>query len=481
MKFKQIKYLGLLGVALISLNSCNDIDLESTPYDSVAVVDGINNLSSATASVDGMYDLLTRVDYYGRELMVTPEVAADNILVSPSNSGRYLTQYQYSMLPTNGSVEDVWSNIYKNINAANTLLNFSSSATDATPSELNEINGHAYAIRGMAHFDLVKTYAFPYTTSDASAAVGANGAGGHLGVPLLIAYGQERHAPRSTVADVYTQVIEDLITAISLLPSTVSDSNSKYNKSAVQALLSRVYLYKEDYANAFIMANNVINSGDYSLPSNAAYMSNWDGFMESDVILQLPASIGDNIGFNALGSIYVDLGDDGNPGYGDLIPTTDITDLYIATDVRNNWFRLKTGVNFNYKFANSWTTTIPVIRLSEVYLTLAEAAANGGGSITAGQKALDKITQTADPSVTSTTSTGIALFNEVKVERRKELAFEGHRLYDILRWKENVVRTDISSPSTIATITYPDTRMVWPLPQTEVDSNDSINENNLGY
>lgn len=229
------------------------------------------------------------------------------------------------------------------------------------------------------------------------------------------------------------------------------------------------------------MANNVINSGDYSLPSNATYMSNWDGAMETDVILQLPASTNDHNGFDALGSIYVDDGDDGNGGYGDLIPTTDITNLYAATDVRNNWFRLKDGINFNFKFPNSWTNTIPVIRLSEVYLTLAEAAANGGGSITAGQKALDKITQTADPSVASTTSTGLALFNEVKVERRKELAFEGHRLYDILRWQEDVVRTDISSPSTIATITYPNTRMVWPLPQTEIDSNDSINENNLGY
>jgi hypothetical protein len=481
MKFKQIKYLGLVGIALISLNSCNDIDLESTPYDSVAVLDGIQNLSSATASVDGMYDLLYRVDYYGRELMVTPEVAADNILVSPSNSGRYLTQYQYSVLPTTGSVENVWSNLYKNINAANTVLNFSSNASDANGAEMNEIKGHALAIRGMAHFDLVRTYAFPFSTTDASVAAGADGNGGHLGVPLLIEYGQERHAPRATVAAIYTQVIEDLTTAISLLPATNTDSNSKYNKSAVQALLSRVYLYKEDYPNAFAMANNVITSGNYSSATNATYMTNWDGFMDSDVILQLPASTNDNNGFDALGSIYVDTGDDGNGGYGDLIPTTDLTSLYSATDVRNNWFRLKSGVNYNFKFANSWTTTIPVIRLSEVYLTLAEAAAMGGGSITAGQKALDKVAQTADPAVAATTSTGVALLNEVKIERRKELAFEGHRLYDLVRWKQDVVRNDISSPSTIATITYPNPRMIWPLPQSEVDANDSINENNIGY
>ncbi len=481
MKFKQIKYIGLLGIALISLNSCNDIDLDATPYDSVAVVDGIQNLSSATASVDGLYDLLYRRDYYGRELMVTPEVAADNILVSPSNSGRYLRQYQYSVLPTDGAVSGVWNNSYKNINAANTILNFSANATDATPAQLDEINGHAYAIRGMAHFDLVRTYAFPYSTTDASVATGANGSGGHLGVPLLTTYGQARHTPRSTVADVYTQIIADLQQAISLLPATAADKNSKFNKSAVQALLAKVYLYKEDYPNAYTTAKTVIDSGVYSLATNATYMSNWDGLMESDVILQLPATTNDNNGFDSLGSIYVNLGDDGNGGYGDLIPTTDILNLYSATDVRKNWFRDESGVMYNFKFANSWTSAIPVLRLSEVYLILAEAAAMGGGNITEGQKALDKVRQVADPSVPATTSTGAVLLAEVKVERRKELAFEGHRLYDIVRWKESVNRTQVASPSTIATVTYPDYRMVWPLPQSEVDSNDNIANNNIGY
>lgn len=481
MKFKQIKYIGLLGLAIVTLNSCNDIDLESTPYDSVAVVDGIQNLSSATASVDGLYDLLYRRDYYGRELIVTPEVAADNILVSPSNSGRYLRQYQYSVLPTDGAVTDVWENLYKNINAANTILNFSGNVSDASTAQLNEINGHAYAMRGMAHFDLVRTYAFPYSTTDASVAVGADGNGGHLGVPLLVAYGQERHAPRATVSAVYTQIIADLTEAISLLPTASADKNSKFSKSAVQALLSRVYLYKEDYTNAFLTANTVINSGNYSLASNATYMNNWDGLMETDVILQLPAASNDNNGFNALGSIYVDDGDDGNGGYGDLIPTSDISSLYATTDVRSNWFRSISGVSFNFKFPNAWTNAVPLIRLSEVYLNLAEAAAMGGGSMTDGQKALDMVRQTADPSVAATTATGPVLLADVKVERRKELAFEGHRLYDIVRWKESVVRTQLASPSTIATITYPDYRMVWPLPQNEVDSNDSITNNNVGY
>lgn len=479
MKIKQLKYIALIGLS-VSFNSCNDIDLDSVPFDSVAVNVGITNIGSATASVDGMYDLLYRRDYYGRELMVTPEVASDNILVSPTNSGRYLSQYQYSMLPTNGSVTNVWDNIYKNINAANTVLNFIPNATDATPAQLNELEGHSYAVRGMGHFDLVRTYAFPYNVTDASVAPGADGKGGNLGVPLLVEYGQARHAVRATVSQVYDQVIDDLTKAISLLPSTAYSLNSKFNKTAVQALLSRVYLYKEDYINAYKMAKAVIDSGA-SLSTNATYMANWDGQMETGVLLQLPATADDNNGFDALGSIYINKGDAGNGGYGDLIPTTGLIGLYTATDVRNEWFRTEGGVQFNFKFPLAWTNSVPLVRLSEVYLNLAEAAANGGGSITVGQNALSTIIQIADPSASATTLTGSALFTRTKLERRKELAFEGHRMYDIVRWKEDVVRTTVASPSTIATISYPDHRMIWPLPQTEVDANDSINVNNIGY
>mgnify|MGYP000138524737 CR=1 FL=1 len=257
--------------------------------------------------------------------------------------------------------------------------------------------------------------------------------------------------------------------------------NSKFNKSAIDALLSRVYLYKADYPNAYTTANNLVNSGIYSLAMNANYMDNWDGQMESDVILQLPAASNDNNAFDSLGSIYIDTGDDGNGGYGDLIPTTDILNMYEATDIRNGWFRNKDGVIFNFKFPFGWTNSIPVIRLSEVYLNLAEAAANGGGNETIGQNALNKVRQTADPTAATVSVSGNALLAEVKIERRKELAFEGHRLFDLVRWQEDIVRMQTASPSTIATISYPDHRMVWPIPQDEIDANDNINENNVGY
>ena len=487
MKIKHIIYTSLFSIGLLSFTACNDIDLSPAQEDAVDIDNGIKDVNSATAAVDGMYDLLYRVDYYGREMMVTPEVSSDNILVSPSNSGRFLAAYQYSVNADNGDVSGVWTNLYKNINAANTILNFADngSIANATATQLDEIKGHAYAIRAMAHFDLVRTYAFPYTVTDASVAPGANGAGGHLGVPLLLAYNQPRFAARATVADVYTQVISDLNTAIGLLPSTAYNSSSKFNKSAARGLLARIYLYKGDNTNAFNTAKQVVGDSQYSLTSNANYMSDWDGTLSStEALLQLPAFSDDNNGFDSLGSIYIPGipgGDDGNGGYGDLVPTTDLKNLYTATDVRRGWLRSIGGVEYNYKFPNSFTNYIPLIRLSEMYLIMAEAAGKGGGSATEGQNALNAIIQRADPSAPASTSTGSVLVDEALNERRKELAFEGHRMYDLVRNNLGVMRTDVASPSTTATLSYPDFRMVWPLPQSEIDANTSINQNNTGY
>ncbi|SDX11057.1 SusD family protein [Lutibacter oricola] len=482
MKIKNIKYIIGLFSIMVSIIACNDIELDPVQQDAVDSNSAIQDLTSATAAVDGMYDLLYRVDYYGRELMVIPEVSADNILVSPSNSGRFISNYTYAITTTNGDVEGLWTNMYKNINAANAIMFFAPNVTSLTTEQLNEILGHAYAIRGMAHFDLVKTYAFPYTTTDASVAPGANGTGGHLGVPLLSTYGQEEDAARATVAEVYAMIISDLTKASSLLPTSAYSASSKFNSTAAKALLSRVYLYKGDYPKAFTTAQSVIADSQYSLTSNANYASDWAGSVSSsEAILQLPAFQNDHNGFDALASIYVPDGDDGNKGYGDLIPTTDILALYSDNDVRKTWFRDIADVTYNFKFPNSWTNDIPLIRISEMYLTVAEAAANGAGTIEAGQDALNEIILRADPSATPTTSTGQPFLDEVLLERRKELAFEGHRLYDIVRNENDMVRTDLATASTLSELTYPDYRMILPIPQLEIDVNDSINENNTGY
>lgn len=479
-KLNISKYIALGIIAILSV-ACNDVNIDANPSDNIQINDGITDVASANAAVDGMYDLLTRTNYYGRDFLVVPEVSSDNILISPSNSGRFLAQYQYSVLPTTGSAVGLWRDAYRTINAANIILKNAKNASGASQQQLNEITGQAYAIRALAHFDLVRTYAFPFNTTDASVAPGADGNGGHLGIPILTSAEGEIYKPRETVAKVFDQIIADLEIAIANLPIAPYPNASKINSTVAKGLLAKVYLYKADYQNAYDYADEVIKSGAYELSSNANYIKDWKGdATSSEMLFQLVASAKDNRSFDGLGSIYVNNGDDGNSGYGDLIPTADIVNLYSASDVRSGWFRTEEGVIYNFKFPFSWYNNVPVLRLSEILLIKAEAVANGAGDLTEGQLALDAVKLRADLGASPTSSSGVDLLNEVLIERRKEFAFEGHRMFDIVRTKNNLERTDVATASVIKTINYPDTRMIWPISQNEVDANPNMIQNE-GY
>ena len=108
---------------------------------------------------------------------------------------------------------------------------------------------------------LCNFYAQPYSFS-----AGA----GHAGVPIVLEFDFQNKPARSTVAEVYAQVVSDLNQAVTLI--TTSQKNAGYfSKAAAEALLSRVYLYMEDWSNAEAKATSVINNYGYSLVSRDAY------------------------------------------------------------------------------------------------------------------------------------------------------------------------------------------------------------------
>jgi hypothetical protein len=144
------------------------------------------------------------------------------------------------------------------------------------------------------------------------------------------------------------------------------------------------------------------------------------------------------------------------------------------------------NVNVVNKYPN---TTQPdkdefkVIRLSEVYLIAAEAAYHTGAEALA-ISYLDEIAARRDPAFTGYTSTGGALLNDVLLERRKELAFEGHRYWDLARYNQDVERINIAGnyPGVPLTITATNHRRLLPIPQAELDANPNIRaQQNPGY
>jgi hypothetical protein len=139
---------------------------------------------------------------------------------------------------------------------------------------------------------------------------------------------------------------------------------------------------------------------------------------------------------------------------------------------------LLTGIYASMR-VNKWPTqsntdNVPVIRLSEVYLNRAEAYARMGQEADA-QADLNMIRQRGLATAPDVTATGQALLDEIAIERRIELGFEGHRIHDLMRHKMDIDRVDVTGD--VAHMGYPCQFCVLPIPQPETDTNPNIAQN----
>jgi hypothetical protein len=334
--------------------------------------------------------------------------------------------------------------------------------------DFQQVMGEAYALRGLAYFDLVKMFAQHYTfTSGAT----------HPGVPIVLESDVNNLPARNTVAEVYAQVISDLNTGISMMTET---RNGAYMMSdeAAQAILSRVYLYMEDWSMAASMADAVINSGKYSLLQGDAFINMFATGGTSEAIFEIQNTDVDNRGSDSLGGMYRET------GYGDYLPAKDLLDLIDPADIRWDWFREDpnlTGIYASHR-VYKWPTpqntdNIPVVRLAEMYLNRAEARARSGQDAQA-QADLNLIRQRGLATAPAVTATGQALLAEIAIERRIELGYEGHRIHDLMRNKQGIVRVDVTGD--VANMPYPCNFCILPIPQYETDVNPNMAQN-TGY
>lgn len=478
---KYLKYLSIIGIVCAVSTSCSKDFLDKTPVDTLTPEQAFADPSLVDAAVQGMYDQFQGSGYYGRDFYILPEIASDNLQLKDNNSGRFINTYNFSLTANDGDVSGAMNFGYQVVHAANLIIENADNCTTCTPEEIQDAIGNAYAARGLAHFDMTRMYSFPYNVTDASVAPGANGDGGNLGMPIILKGSSAELAPedyaRKTLKEVYTQVIADLEKAETMLP-TSSPNGAYLSSMGASALLSRLYLYMGDYPKAIAKADRVI-SGPYALVPNAEYVDGWAEFSTKETIFSVVFTPADNLATNALGYMYI------TQGYGDFFLTSELYNLYDANDVRLGVFREKRGDYFNYKFPGREGVTglanTPVIRLSEVILNKAEALAKLGGRDQDARTALDLIRLRANPAAAPTTASGDQLVKEVLLERRKEMAFEGQRLYDIVRNKEDMTRLPEDVTGTAAQkLTYPDTRMTFPIPKSETNVNTAIKQNE-GY
>lgn|SRR5699024_6237571 len=477
---KTIRKVTLLLLTIIFISSCSDSFLDLRSKEATDARSAIVDLETMEYAVYGLYALLQHSDYYNRTFYLLPELMSDNVYLSSRR--RFYTPFErYEVQADNGYVEDTWNQIYRVIVNSNIIIQEGSGleVSDSNTAEKQAMVGEAYAIRALAHFDLSRLYAQPYNfTEDAS----------HLGIPLVsessINVDEVTFPSRNTVGEVYEAVIRDLEQAIQRLPESVPGEPSSYKGritlNAAKALLSRVYLYMEDWENSEKLATEVIDSGQYSLLSTGNLISEFSERHNSESIVEIVNTFSDNSSSNSVAYYYH------QDGYGDVLASWDFYNSYSSTDVRRNFMEIgdRSGgggeedvplITKFKKFQGNFEQDVIFIRLAEVYLNRAEARAHLGKDAEAIAD-LTTIAERSDPEVMIDPSlSGQELINRILLERRKELAFEGQRLFDLTRNGKSFVKYHTGGDST--NINYPNDKTILPIPESELIINDNLTQN----
>ena len=457
----------LFSILSLIFFSCSKSFTDRDPFDRVPTPTAITDEASMQTALNGAYAGLRDIGVYGRDWPVIGDLQADNAFLEVQNSGRYIPQYQYNFTATDATYTEMWNAAYTVILRANTIID-----ADIPGDNVNALKAQAYALRALMYFKLVTTYARPYTDDPSLP-----------GVPIVLHYDPYIQPARNTVAQVYDQIVSDFTTAFNNAPGY--NNSVTLSKYAIEGLLARTYLYMGNNAAAKQAAEDVINNSEFSLVSAKDYADFWaEPGIHTDaveVMFEVDVDIINNLGSDDLGGFYAGI-------YQDLYASEDLYNLYSPTDVRTSvlipyYTKAGTPAVIVYKYQNANNTAdrdnIKVIRLSEVYLIAAEASWPDDED--AARLYLNAVAEARDPSFGGYNSTGAALLEDIITERRKELAFEGDRYYDLNRLKRDVNRFD--NPGAIPgplLIPYTDYHRIAPIPQSELQANPNI-EQNPGY
>ncbi|MEO8774520.1 MAG: RagB/SusD family nutrient uptake outer membrane protein [Gelidibacter sp.] len=472
----------------IGLSSCSDDFLDVTPSNSGDASTSIETLADAKVMLTGIMSKLTSSNYYGRNFLLYAEAKGGDLTTMSMGRGQD-GLYSFNHSQTTGSYSGFWNSIYSSILQANNLIvNIEKLEAAGAEANFDDIKGQALTVRALMYFDLVRIYGKPYSYDKDS-----------YGVPNVLEPLEALDQPlRATVAENYTQIIADLKAAESLLSK--SKTNGYLNYYTNLSMQARVYLNMEQYPAALSAAQTVIDSGVYSLYSNAEWVVSWTDQFGSESIFELAILPSEaDLGNSSL-SIYLRrAGHKSSQAAGQFIAS----DYYLnrlgqdTDDVR--WGILDydevsaTHMGASYKYSGDTdvggdgkstptAVNIKVIRLSEIYLIAAEAAFHSDKDLAATY--LNAIRQRA-PNLAPSTAATVSI-DMILDEKSKELFTEGQRFFDMVRLDKDITFNDdlggvpISTRS--KTIDRSFYKTILPISQEEINANPEIeNQQNPGY
>jgi len=451
----------LLLSSILTLWSCNILDKD--PYNAVLTENLIVDFQSLKDATNGVYNIFQNTNYYNSYFPILPDLMSDNVQalwVVFQDIDRYQT------ISTDIYAKRVWDEISKAIAQTSIVIRKAENFDfGANQQEATKLIGQLYVARALAYFDMQRLFAQPYNfTSDAS----------HLGITLIDEglVGIELINPaRARTSEVYAKILSDIQKGISIIGD---DTSSVYylNKNSAKALLARVYLYMENWSEANKIASEVI-AGKYSLVSNADYIASWTRDNTSESIFSIVNNATDNSGNASIIEYY---------RFPRFKASNNLYNGMDNNDVRKNLIVATTKNVLKYPTTGTVRdNNISIIRLSEMYLIKAESLSEMNMDNEA-RIAINTILLRSNPSATPFTESGNALKDIIQEERRKELMFEGHRLFDLTRKKKSF-NSFSGAAGNIINVTYPNNKTILPIPQSEIDANINISnsQQNPGY
>ncbi|WP_373497173.1 RagB/SusD family nutrient uptake outer membrane protein [Aquiflexum sp.] len=514
---KTIKILALIiGLSVMTVISCED-RLDLAPLGELNSETFYNTIDDFEAASLAPYSTLLNFyfDQFGNGHYQGIEY--------PSDDSRHPEQgdnsnVDFIWLPNNGNFSFMYNESYKGIMRANTILN-RLPASQLTQEQRNRFEAEAKFIRAYFYFFLARHWGTPPLITE------------------LITSIENSRVGNSQPGEVYALVEQDLAFAKANLPATWNSSNvGRATRGAATALLGKVYLYQQKYTDAVREFNEVVNSGLYSLVANygenfsEAHQNNAESvfeiqFSRGDFNPWLPVDFGlegnQNVGHAGTGRAIVFraacfLGNcapgANGQGYGRIHATIPLQNAFEEGDPRIFHTYFVEGEDYfgrtynpawsitgatpskylrnyiSYPQPNAGSNNERVIRLADVYLMLSEAELLGNGNVQRAAELVNLVRRRADPSgdILPDRPNNIpqnAMMQHLMHERRVELAFEGHRYDDLVRWHNAGIiniATDIDFGSSLANQNWRTTHLLKPFPQRELDLVQNLSQN-AGY
>jgi hypothetical protein len=464
------QYILLLG-SILGLSSCSDF-LEVYPLGKTTIPVFFSDMDGIRSAIPGLYSKV--YTYYTGEFYFYPDVAGNMVsLPVISSDAKMVNQYNFTSDPEQETtaVGKIWLDIFTAIANANNILTSLPSLKENYPQHLKELERYeaeALFIRALGNFDLVRVYAQPYNyTTNAL----------HPGIPLLRkSPGPDDNPKRATVKAIYDFIEEDLLLAEKQFGDQPMTSAWFASKKAVQALLARVYLYRENWTEAIKYATYVIDAK--ALDQGRNYLKIYSDMATGNECL---FRLNGHLKSKSLGAFY----DYTAPSV--LAADTLMTLFNDTTDLRAGLFRnTKNGQGkVSTKYLVTSTTVEEdihydplVLRLAEQYLIRAEAYVHQArfDLAAADVKQIRGRALQVDPGSLTLTEDSTSVAGAIELERIKEFCFEGQHFFDITRRKQNLVRGSTTN-STVKHLAYPNDLFVLPISQKELNANKNMTGN----